>query len=118
MSYTLQELREEMRTGGAWVAPTLLNSWVNYLTGYSPAGYRIIPGGNVQLRGLVKSGTNGHIFTLPEDLWPSGDHIFTAHTSPNGTSARLDVRATGVVFATGYSASWFSLSHIIYPING
>jgi hypothetical protein len=118
MSYTLQELREDMRTGGAWTAPTLLNSWVNYSASYAQAGYRILPGGLVQLRGLIKNGTAGTLFTLPVELRPFYDHIMNGHTNPNGTVARVDIQAAGNVVATGYSTSWLSLSAIIYPING
>lgn len=55
-----------------WIAPTLLNSWVNFGGGYSTVGYRKV-GSLVTIRGLVKGGvtTDGtEIFTLPAGFRP------------------------------------------------
>jgi hypothetical protein len=42
---------------GAWVAPTLINSWVNAAGGNAPAGYYKDASGSVHLRGTIKTGT-------------------------------------------------------------
>lgn len=54
----------------AWVAPTLLNSWVNTGSGLVVAGYRKI-GDVVSLKGTVSTGTLGSIiFNLPAGFRP------------------------------------------------
>jgi hypothetical protein len=47
-----------------WIAPTLLNSWVDFSAVYESAGYRK-KNGNTEMRGFVKSGTNDIILALP-----------------------------------------------------
>jgi hypothetical protein len=57
-----------------WIAPTLLNGWVNYGGVYEPAGYTKKNGFGF-IRGLVKDGTPGWttpIFTLPSTHYPQG----------------------------------------------
>ena len=56
-----------------WIAPTLLNSWVNFDAVRNTAGYLIEPGGRVWIKGLVKNGTavaGTAIFTLPVGYRP------------------------------------------------
>lgn len=54
-----------------WIAPTFLNSWVNYDSGHAPAGYSKDSAGVVRLRGLIKNGTIGlSAFTLPVGYRP------------------------------------------------
>jgi hypothetical protein len=56
-----------------WVAPTLLNSWVNYGLTYQVAQYRKV-GDMVQIRGTIKSGTPPSIvFNLPAGFRPPAD---------------------------------------------
>lgn len=54
-----------INTMQAWQAPTLLNSWANYGSGQSDAGYFKDPFGIVHLKGLIKDGSTAVIFTLP-----------------------------------------------------
>jgi len=58
-----------------WIAPALLNSWVNYNTAtHQPAGYYRDPLGIVRMRGAMKNGTitSGTVlFTLPAGYRPS-----------------------------------------------
>ncbi|MBB5325207.1 hypothetical protein HNQ34_002307 [Anoxybacillus tepidamans] len=49
----------------AWIAPTLLNGWVNFANGYETSGYFKDELGIVHLKGTVKGGTNNIIFYLP-----------------------------------------------------
>lgn len=55
---------------GAWIAPTLLNGWVNFASGWQVVQYRKV-GDRVEIRGMVRSGTvNQAIFTLPVGFRP------------------------------------------------
>jgi hypothetical protein len=48
---------------GQWIAPTLLNGWVNFGSSYPNASYFMNEFGIVILKGLVKSGTVGNYLT-------------------------------------------------------
>jgi hypothetical protein len=64
-----------------WTAVTYQNSWVDYGGGYIGAQYRRVKD-EVQLRGLVKSGTTPNaIFTLPAGLWPPYTMILNVMSS-------------------------------------
>jgi hypothetical protein len=94
-----------------WTAPTFLNGWSNYSTAvYQQAGYRKI-GDQVFLRGLVKGGTLGVIFTLPVGFRPVLIEHFAV--SSNDLYGSLNITDTGVV-QTGAVAStiWVSLANI------
>lgn len=55
-----------------WIAPTLLNSWVNYGNPYTPVGYMKDAMGFVHIKGFVKSGASGaSVFTLPAGYRPA-----------------------------------------------
>jgi hypothetical protein len=86
-------------TPGAWLSPTLLNSWVNYGAPFETAGYRKTPTGEVQLRGMIKNGTttNGTVlFTLPAGYRPANTRAFPSVQGGNA-SCRIDVSAAGDV---------------------
>lgn len=60
----------------AWIAPAMLNGWVNYGAPYSNAGYRRF-GDRVAIRGAFKNGTeNAVIFNLPVGYRPSTTLVF------------------------------------------
>lgn len=83
-----------------WTAPTLENNWVNYGGGFDSAGFRILPGGDVWAKGLVKDGTiNTRVFAWPTGYAPSLSHIFATDTSTG--YGRLDARTDGVYAVTG-----------------
>lgn len=110
---------ESAPTLGPWIAPTLQNSWVNFLSGLAPVGYRVVEGG-VELRGAVKSGAlDVPVFTLPEWARPTdGGHIFIA-ACVTGT-ARVDVTWSGEVIVHGYTSggsnALVSLSGVRYSV--
>lgn len=90
-----------------WVAPTLLNSFVNYELGQATTAYRKSRDNRVQLRGLVKhtaAAAGLTIFTLPTGFRPSAGQIFSCWASVNGgtiVSVRIDVTAAGIVQFNG-----------------
>ncbi len=95
-----------------WVAPTLLNSWVNYATSSQAAEYRRV-GDRVEVRGFIKNGTvPAAVFTLPEGFRPPNELTFaTAATAAYG---QITVAASGsvsvVVGTNTYVAINFSFS--------
>ena len=99
-----------------WIAPTLLNSWVNYGQVFNEAGYFKDANGVVHIRGLVKNGT-GTIFTLPSGYCPTAQHIFLQTCNPN-VWARVDVTTGGDVFVSAYGTNgtngWVSLDGITF----
>ena len=96
--------------------PTLLNSWVNYGSGYESASYFKDKCGVVHLAGMVKSGTTTAetvIFTLPEGYRPRTSEKFFC-VSLNAICV-IDVYATGnVAIKTGANSGWISLSGISF----
>ena len=104
-------LNEEMQT------PTLVNSWVNYLSGYAPAAYYKDKEGRVHLSGLIKSGQPSltlPAFTLPLGYRPStsGTQIFSVTGSTE--ASRVDVLANGQVMVIIGTSSFVSLSGISF----
>lgn len=83
------------RTVGAWTAPTLTNSWVNFNSGFTPAGYRRI-GDQIYLRGLISSGTVGAAaFTLPAGFRPAISELWASIA--NNALCRMQVNSDGTV---------------------
>ena len=122
----LERLRLELNrlqtvTGAAaamdpWIAPTLLNGWVNYSSQYNPAGY-FREAGIVYLRGLVKSGTIGlSVFTLPAGYRPEFQELLVAVS--NAALGRCDITVAGAVLTTAGSNVWFSLDGITFRASG
>lgn len=99
-----------------WIAPSLENSWTNYGADHETAGYMKDSMGFVHLKGLVKNGTSGVIFTLPVGYRPANNERPIYAVMSGATIGRCDVNGTtGAVTATSpYSASWFSLSGITF----
>ena len=101
-----------------WIAPSLLNSWVNYGGGYEDAGYYKDNFGVVHIRGLIKNGTttNGtDLFTLPVGYRPVGYNIMATNTNP-GSHANIHLQPGGIVeiFGSGVSATWLSLNNLSF----
>lgn len=98
-----------------FIAPTLLNSWVDYGLGYQGASY-VLHGGIVYVRGLVKNGTVGvgtPIFTLPVGYRPPADLIFA--TVANDLFGRLGVKSNGEVSLVVGSNVFASLNCCFLP---
>lgn len=104
--------------GEVWVYPTLGNSWVNYGAGLGNCGYRLKADGDVQLDGVIKSGTVGTaIFTFPAAYRPLTQKTFVC---PSSTGvAHVQVLTTGVVQVQAYFAggtnAYVYLSGIRFP---
>lgn len=97
----------------SWQTPTLTNGWTNFGSGYAPAQFRKLPTGEVEIQGLVRSGTGDGLFVLPAGYRPGGQLIFATATDPN-VFGRLDVNPDGWVVRSIGSATWFSLNCKFY----
>lgn len=97
-----------------WYAPTLINTWENFGTGYTQAGYSC-DGNFVYLKGLVKSGSIGQpIFVLPEGCRPQNTVILG--TISSGLFAELRITPDGRVLPISGSNVWYSLDGISFHI--
>ena len=100
-------------TPEAFIAPTLINSWVNSGAPFNPAGYYKDPFGIVHLRGLVKSGTVGtDIFTLPVGYRPANTEVLACVS--NGAFGVIEPSAAGGVNATVGNNAYFSLDGLTF----
>lgn len=106
-------LKRGLEAVGTIQTPTLLNSWVNFGSGTTDAGYWKDQFGIVHLTGFIASGTiTAAAFQLPEGYRPALAHRFPANS--NGAYAQLRIDTTGdVVPATGSNVS-FSLDGITF----
>ncbi|TQK53835.1 hypothetical protein FB479_10848 [Brevibacillus sp. AG162] len=103
---------------GQWIAPVLLNGWVNYGAGYSSAGYFKDDFGIVHLRGMIKGGTVGGTvpaFKLPAGYRPNVSHYFSA-SSYNGTIvfSSIEVGSNGYIVVSTGGNSWLSMDGITF----
>ncbi|MGK9253430.1 hypothetical protein [Paenibacillus humicus] len=103
-----------------WIAPTLINGWVNYDGGTPPAGYMLDSSGYVHLRGLIKNGATAGgtiLFVLPK-----GYRVATQLNVPivcsAGLISQLTIDSTGVV-RIGMPASgvWTSLDSVTFLLG-
>lgn len=117
---------------GVYIAPTLLNSWVNYGSPYATAGYTKIAG-VVYLRGLIRFGVIGDpAFQLPPRYRLSAAAIFTsinasvtsgstvaggtAHTHAiTNISSRVNIDPNGDVTPAFGTNGFVSLAGINFP---
>jgi len=100
-------------TQDAWVAPSLLNSWVNYNASYNSAGYFKDTCGVVHLRGILKDGTlTASAFLLPVGYRPSKIEGFGVMS--NGAFGYCWVSSDGNVVPQAGSNTMFSLDGITF----
>lgn len=80
-----------------WVSPTFQNTWTNFGAGHATAGYRKLPDGTVELKGLIAKSTTPTvgetIFTLATGFRPLEKRVFS--TISNGALSRIDVDSLG-----------------------
>jgi len=101
----------------AFVAPTLLNSWVQFGSGFRFGQYNKAKNNVVTLRGMVRSGTatvGTIIFTLPVGYRPAFEEIFAVVSDDAFGQIRVDVNGN-VKIHTGTNA-WISFSGISFSI--
>lgn len=100
-----------------WIIPTLVNSWVNYAGGYTPARYRKLVDGIVMMQGLIKGGANGSVcFTLPVGYRPEYSQLM-ASSNNDCNVGRLNIHSDGRVrpeATIGDVTGWYALDVLFY----
>lgn len=100
-----------------WQAPKLASGWVNFDSGYNPAGYFKDSLGIVHLRGLIKNGAlSKPVFTLPEGYRPFRREL-QATVSNNGRAylvGRVDILQDGEVLVVAGHSKWLSLDGLTF----
>jgi len=95
------------------IAPTLLNSWVNFGSGQDTVGYYKDSSGTVRLKGLIKSGTLGATaFILPVGFRPAEVRYFACWS--NSAFGGCNVGSDGQVSIANGSNVSFSLAGISF----
>lgn len=99
-----------------WIAPTLLNSWVDFGSSYSAAGYCKGEDGVVRLKGNVKSGSGipTTVFALPAGYRPS--EILRFAVDSNGAFGAVSIDTSGNVQAAVGSTTRLSLDGISFRV--
>lgn len=93
-------------------APSLSGTWVNFGGSAKDAGYRKTADNMVHLEGLIKSGADSLMFTLPSGYRPSETIYFNPRCSTG--SYRITIASDGTVTPSGSSSTWSSLSGISF----
>lgn len=120
----LQQLSQQIQSP-KWLAPSFLNSWSNYGSGYNTAGYYADVSGRVFLRGLIQGASQ----TLPSTLFqlPYAPqfrqvlHGLCLNGSSAYTLARIDIDTTGNVIADllasgSIGTGWISLDGLSFSL--
>ena len=104
----------------AWIAPTLLNGWINFGSGYETAGYYKDEFGVVHLKGLIRTGTTTAgtiLFTLPVGYRPTLSTFFVNANSARLESTQISIESNGNVLGYGLNATWTSLEQISFKVG-
>jgi hypothetical protein len=93
---TILQMTAARKNQGQWIAPTMLNAWVNFGGSDAAAGYMKDDFGWVNVKGRIKSGTIGQTaFTLPAGYRPLETQRFTV--SSNGAFGEVIINSDGTV---------------------
>lgn len=111
--------------GETWHAMTLLNSWVNFGSGYANAQYRKIagPGNSVEIIGTVASGTaNTILATLPAGYRPASNirqliYAFGASMNISTETPAITVDTSGNITLLGTTNAGILAFHCIIPLD-
>jgi hypothetical protein len=105
-------------TLATWIAPTLLNSWINFGGAYNTVGYYKDDFGIVHIRGLIKSGVvnaGTPLFTLPAGYRPIEQcSIATLSNTTTAVPCVIEISVTGSVQIGAFPAgdTWLALDGI------
>jgi len=98
-----------------WIAPNLINGWVNAGGNAATAGYWRDPFGVVRLRGTIYPGS-GTIFTLPAGYRPPKEMLFPAAAGATPPIRSISVGTDGSVSVNASNVDWLSLSGIAFRV--
>jgi len=99
-----------------WNNLSFTNSWANYGGSYATGQYAKTSDGVVQLKGLIKNGSNTYdttIATLPAGFRPKERLLFTTMQNSDAWS-RLDILPDGQVRYMGSNNGYYNLSGIMF----
>ena len=85
-------------------------TWANFGGGHTEMKYRKIPGGLVQMQGLIRNGTVGGgtpMFYLDAGFRPAYQHLRIVNAS--GATGRIEIYQDGRVSALAGSVSYFAV---------
>jgi hypothetical protein len=100
--------------GSAWIAPTLINSWVNLGSGNETAGYLKDPLGFVHLKGVLASGASvTNAFVLPAGYRPGATGLYAVIGGGN-TPALCQINTAGNVELVATSTAFVTISGITF----
>lgn len=102
---------------GPWIAPTLLNGWVNYLQSRPTVGYMKDEFGFVHLKGMIKSGTvPSTAFILPKGYRPLDQIMFVVVSADATTQVigTFEISADGIAAVTSGKNNWLSLEGLTF----
>jgi lysophospholipase L1-like esterase len=102
-----------------WIAPTLLNGWGNFGSGFAYAGYRLTPDGEVHVQGVIGTGTataGTVLFNLPAGFRPAANRVFSV--ASNDAFGEVRVAANGDVTINAGASMWLSLDGIRFLAEG
>src|SRR5262245_12532840 len=100
-----------------WIAPPLLNGWVNFGSGFNPAGYFRDKQGIVHVRDMLKK-TDGSLvreqplFTVPAGYQPEFRELYLMNSQD--AFGRCDIDANGNVLTILGASAFFSLDGISF----
>ena len=98
-----------------WIAPTLLNSWVNFGGTTPPAGYRKT-NGHIEIRGAIKNGTiPADAFVLPVGFRPR--HYIWSPQASNSAFGFATISDSGNVNISAGNNAWFTLTVYLEAAN-
>jgi hypothetical protein len=118
ISDALNSVVDDILPNTNWLAPTLINSWVNSGGGETEAAYTRDANGMVWIRGRIEGGVQNTVaFNLPEGYRPNE----TVRFPINAQSAAGQVTTRCTIFTSGNvnigaitSPTWVSLGYLSF----
>jgi hypothetical protein len=101
-----------------WLTPTFGTDYAAYGTPYDTPGYRILPGGWVQWKGLLQKGAavvaGDAMVSVPEGYRPEADKVFVIASSTPTLAGAAIMRTDGDLEAASADANYISLEQVCY----
>lgn len=97
----------------SFIAPTLLNSWVDYGGAVEASGFAKTPDGVVRLKGTIKNGTlTASAFLLPTGFRPAANRLYPVVS--NSVFGYITIQSDGNVVMSSVNATFVTLDGISF----